>query len=268
LRLKAGSLLPCKPETNRSMRARRRQPEASPSPSLPGSFPSSLLSRSRAAAIDAGAKAFKANWLVEQSTSTRYHCISRFDSARPRSACTTTRAVLSAAYSARLTSPTLAPSPDCALCLVPETVPHYLLACPRFRRQCLALILRQGTARLSLRASRSAPLAPRLRATKSDPKPVLTFVRDTGRFPANALSGPLSSLSFPTYSYSYHRTFPVRLAKTYDHVDHIAYSAEPRRLFLPLSHILWPSWLYSQTVPGTGLGTRSETRNSWYCLWN
>ncbi|KAJ6541371.1 hypothetical protein B0H19DRAFT_959096 [Mycena capillaripes] len=26
----------------------------------------------------------------------------------------------------------LAPSPRCPLCLVPETVPHYLLACPRY----------------------------------------------------------------------------------------------------------------------------------------
>ncbi|KAJ7659009.1 hypothetical protein B0H17DRAFT_842174, partial [Mycena rosella] len=29
----------------------------------------------------------------------------------------------------------LAPSPDCPLCLVPKTVPHFLLSCPRFRRQ-------------------------------------------------------------------------------------------------------------------------------------
>ncbi|KAJ6537777.1 hypothetical protein B0H19DRAFT_874039, partial [Mycena capillaripes] len=29
----------------------------------------------------------------------------------------------------------LAPSPECQLCLVPETVPHYLLSCPCYRRQ-------------------------------------------------------------------------------------------------------------------------------------
>ncbi|KAJ7661003.1 hypothetical protein B0H17DRAFT_880638, partial [Mycena rosella] len=29
----------------------------------------------------------------------------------------------------------LAPSPDCPLCLVPESVPHFLLTCPRFCRQ-------------------------------------------------------------------------------------------------------------------------------------
>ncbi|KAJ7867476.1 hypothetical protein B0H13DRAFT_2559867 [Mycena leptocephala] len=72
----------------------------------------------------------------------------------------------------------LAPSPDCELCLVPETVPHYLLSCPRYHCQRLDLVLKLGTVRLSLR---------RLLATKSDPKPVLRFVRDTGRFPRYAL---------------------------------------------------------------------------------
>ncbi|KAJ7667172.1 hypothetical protein B0H17DRAFT_858959, partial [Mycena rosella] len=45
----------------------------------------------------------------------------------------------------------LGPSPDCALCLVPKTVSHYLLACPTYRRQRLTLITRLGTACLSLR---------------------------------------------------------------------------------------------------------------------
>ncbi|KAJ6545690.1 hypothetical protein B0H19DRAFT_1267073 [Mycena capillaripes] len=67
----------------------------------------------------------------------------------------------------------LAPSPDCELCLVPETVPHYLLVCPRYRRERLNLIRRLGTARISLR---------RLLAAKSDPKPVLGLVRETGCF--------------------------------------------------------------------------------------
>ncbi|KAJ7120480.1 hypothetical protein C8R43DRAFT_825024, partial [Mycena crocata] len=67
----------------------------------------------------------------------------------------------------------LGPSPNCPRCLVPETVSHYLLACPLYRRQRLDLIIRIGTARLSLR---------RLIAAKADPKPVLTFVRATARF--------------------------------------------------------------------------------------
>ncbi|KAJ7128748.1 hypothetical protein C8R43DRAFT_835529, partial [Mycena crocata] len=67
----------------------------------------------------------------------------------------------------------LGPSPDCSRCLVPETVSHFLLACPLYRRQRLDLIIRIGTARLSLR---------RLISTKADPKPVLAFVRATGRF--------------------------------------------------------------------------------------
>ncbi|KAJ7753641.1 hypothetical protein DFH07DRAFT_744246 [Mycena maculata] len=44
----------------------------------------------------------------------------------------------------------LAPSPDCALCLVPETFSHYLLSCLLYRRQRVALISRLGTACLSL----------------------------------------------------------------------------------------------------------------------
>ncbi|KAJ6454338.1 hypothetical protein C8R45DRAFT_772010, partial [Mycena sanguinolenta] len=67
----------------------------------------------------------------------------------------------------------LAPSPVCEACLVPETVSHYLLACPRYRRHRLELIRALGTARLSLR---------RLLAVKSDPSPTLRFVRDTSRF--------------------------------------------------------------------------------------
>ncbi|KAJ6587824.1 hypothetical protein B0H10DRAFT_1724498, partial [Mycena sp. CBHHK59/15] len=67
----------------------------------------------------------------------------------------------------------LDPSPDCSLCLVPETVSHFLLACPGYQRQRLTLIARLGTVCLSLR---------RLISAKSDPHPVLAFVRDTGRF--------------------------------------------------------------------------------------
>ncbi|KAJ6581332.1 hypothetical protein B0H19DRAFT_1060930 [Mycena capillaripes] len=63
----------------------------------------------------------------------------------------------------------LAPSPDCDFCLVvPETVPHYLLSCPRYRRERLKLVLSLGTARLSLR---------RLLAVKADPRPVLRLLQ-------------------------------------------------------------------------------------------
>ncbi|KAJ7626485.1 hypothetical protein B0H17DRAFT_963377, partial [Mycena rosella] len=72
----------------------------------------------------------------------------------------------------------LAPSPDCDHCLVPETVSHFLLACARYSRHRLALILRLGTANLTLR---------RLISTKSDPAPVLSFVRDTARLPRYSL---------------------------------------------------------------------------------
>ncbi|KAJ6449489.1 hypothetical protein C8R45DRAFT_753748, partial [Mycena sanguinolenta] len=65
-----------------------------------------------------------------------------------------------------------APSPLCSHCAIPETVPHYLLSCPGYRRQRLQLIVRLGTARLSLK---------RLLAAKSDHKAVLAYVRDTLR---------------------------------------------------------------------------------------
>jgi hypothetical protein len=72
----------------------------------------------------------------------------------------------------------LGPSPDCSLCLVPETVSHFLLSCPKLRRQRLELIRKVGTARLSLRL---------LLGVKSDPKPVLALARDSGRFPRYTL---------------------------------------------------------------------------------
>jgi hypothetical protein len=72
----------------------------------------------------------------------------------------------------------LAPSPACALCNTPESVPHFLLLCPAYRRQRLDLVRRLGTARLSLKLLLSA---------KKDAKPVLDFVRDTGRFPRYSL---------------------------------------------------------------------------------
>ncbi|KAJ7478550.1 hypothetical protein FB451DRAFT_1396315 [Mycena latifolia] len=58
-------------------------------------------------------------------------------------------------------------------CLVPETVPHFLLACPLYCHHRLRLIHPLGTACLSLRL---------LLATKSEAQPVLDFVHDTGRY--------------------------------------------------------------------------------------
>jgi ribonuclease HI len=150
------------------------------------------LPASKAAAMDAGAKEFKARWLEEWTMSPRFRRISLFDNAKPSNAVARMYDGLSRpqcsiltqlrtthlALNAYLYRFHLAPSPDCELCLVPETVPHYLLLCPHYRRQRLDLVLKLGTARLSLR---------RLLAAKSDSKPVLRFVHDTGRFPRYAL---------------------------------------------------------------------------------
>jgi hypothetical protein len=68
----------------------------------------------------------------------------------------------------------LAASSHCLLCAVPETVPHFLLLCPVFRRQRLELILKLGTARLSLKL---------LLGMKADHKSVLSFVRNTNHIP-------------------------------------------------------------------------------------
>ncbi|KAJ7877212.1 hypothetical protein B0H14DRAFT_3436155 [Mycena olivaceomarginata] len=68
----------------------------------------------------------------------------------------------------------LAPSPACALCNVPGSVPHFLLICPSNHPHRQRLVRRLGTARLSVKLLLSA---------KRDTKPVLDFVRDTVRFP-------------------------------------------------------------------------------------
>jgi ribonuclease HI len=152
----------------------------------------SPLPSSRAAVADAGNKEFTARWQAEWSRSPRFLRISLFDSALPRAGVARAYSDLSRpqcsvftqlrtahfALNSYLYRFHLAPSPDCDLCLVPETVPHYLLSCPRYRRERLDMIISLGTARLSLR---------RLLAVKSDPKPALRFVRDTGRFPRYAL---------------------------------------------------------------------------------
>jgi ribonuclease HI len=152
----------------------------------------SPLPTSKAAALAVGAKAFRERWIAEWSASLRFHRLSLFDSPKPSNALARLYADLSRPQCSILTQLRtahlalnsylyhfhLGPSPDCALCLVPETVPHFLLSCPAYRRQRLRLILRLGTARLTLRLLLSA---------KSQPRPVLDFVRETERFQRYAL---------------------------------------------------------------------------------
>jgi hypothetical protein len=147
---------------------------------------------SKAAALADGAKAFNVRWLAESTASPRFLRLSLYDNAKPSSTVARMYSSLSRPQSSVLTQLCtthvllnaylycfhLGPSPDCALCLVPETVPHFLLLCPQYRRQRLDLIRRLGTARLSLRL---------LLAVKSDPKPVLEFARDIGCFPRYAI---------------------------------------------------------------------------------
>ncbi|KAJ7745036.1 hypothetical protein B0H14DRAFT_3514616 [Mycena olivaceomarginata] len=62
----------------------------------------------------------------------------------------------------------LALSPSCSLCDAPETVAHFLLLCPKYRRERLKLIVKLGTARLSFKL---------LLGTKAEHGPVFSFVR-------------------------------------------------------------------------------------------
>ncbi|KAJ6464901.1 hypothetical protein C8R45DRAFT_801640, partial [Mycena sanguinolenta] len=65
------------------------------------------------------------------------------------------------------------PSPLCQHCAVPESVPHFLLACPRYRATRIRLMLHLKMSCLSLNS---------LISSKTEASPVLAFVRDTGRF--------------------------------------------------------------------------------------
>jgi ribonuclease HI len=147
---------------------------------------------SKAAAIAASAKARNRRWLEELYTSPRYRRLSFFDNPHPSS--TTSRmynglsrlqcSVLTQlrtghiGLNAHLHRFHLAPSGDCALCFVPETVQHFLISCPTNHRHRLRLVGRLCMSRLSMKL---------LLSSKSDPKPVLDFARDTGRFPCYAL---------------------------------------------------------------------------------
>jgi hypothetical protein len=72
----------------------------------------------------------------------------------------------------------LTPSPMCSHCAIPESVPHFLLTCPKYRAQRLTFIMCIGTAHLSLH---------HLISTKHDAALILVFVCDTGHFPRYAL---------------------------------------------------------------------------------
>ncbi|KAJ7883203.1 hypothetical protein B0H14DRAFT_3433072 [Mycena olivaceomarginata] len=171
-------LLRASPTLWLSTHARRRRPRAPPPPSHPESSPSnSPHPTSRAAMADEGNQQFLNRWIAEWSASPRFQRISLFDLnafprlavarvlSRPQCSILTQLHTVHFALNAYLCRFHLTPSPDCALCLVPGTVYH---------RERHKLILAVGTGRLSLR---------RLLSVKSDPKPVLRYVRDTGRFP-------------------------------------------------------------------------------------
>ncbi|KAF7372264.1 hypothetical protein MVEN_00086000 [Mycena venus] len=153
----------------------------------------SPLPASKAAAVASGIKAFNARWLAEWKPSPRFTRISAFDSAIPSKTVTRMYNKLNRPGCSILTQLRtghiglnaylhrfhLAPSPLCPHCAaVPESVSHFLLACPAHRTHRLRLIARVGTTRISLR---------RLLSIKHEPGPVLAFVRDTGRFPRYAL---------------------------------------------------------------------------------
>jgi hypothetical protein len=146
---------------------------------------------SKAAAIEAAGKSFQARWKAEWSTSPCIHRLSLFDAASPSNLnarmydglshpqCSILTRLWTGhiGLNAHLHRFRLTASPDCSLCFVPETVSHFLLACPAHHHARRILITRLGTARLTLR----------LLSSKADHKPVLDFVRDTDRFPRYAL---------------------------------------------------------------------------------
>jgi hypothetical protein len=150
------------------------------------------LPTSKAAALAAGAKHFRKRWLSEWSSSPRFAHLSRFDNVtpgkntekiyagltRPQCSILTQLRTTYIGLNAFLYRFHLGPSPDCPLCLVPETLSHFLLACPKYRRQRLQLIKKVGTACLTLRL---------LLGAKSDPKPTVAFARNSGRFPRYSL---------------------------------------------------------------------------------
>ncbi|KAF7372603.1 hypothetical protein MVEN_00123200 [Mycena venus] len=148
----------------------------------------SPLPSSKSAVVASGIKAFAARWLREWQSSPRFARIAAFDSAIPSKAVVRMYSNLSCPGCSVLTQLRtghiglnaylhrfhLAPSPLCPHCAsAPESVPHFLLACPTLRAHRLRLIARIGTARISMR---------RLLSIKHDPAPVLAFVEDLRRY--------------------------------------------------------------------------------------
>jgi ribonuclease HI len=143
---------------------------------------------SKAAAIAAGSMEFTKRWDAEWASSPRRRRLALYDDTAPSKSIARMYEDLTRPQCSILTQLRTghiglnthlhrfgaALSPTCAHCSALETVPHFLLACPAHRRQRLQLIIRLGTARLTMK---------RLLAVKSDHKTVLVFVRDTHRLP-------------------------------------------------------------------------------------
>ncbi|KAJ7750700.1 hypothetical protein DFH07DRAFT_961297 [Mycena maculata] len=112
------------------------------------------LPLSRVAVVVAGAKLLCARWFKERKSSTRYMCLSLFNITTPGKTiermykglsclqCSVLMQMRTAhiGLNAYLHRFCLAPSPECPLHLVPETVSHFLLMCPRYCWQRLPLI--------------------------------------------------------------------------------------------------------------------------------
>ncbi|KAF7354484.1 putative RNA-directed DNA polymerase from transposon X-element [Mycena venus] len=143
---------------------------------------------SKAAAIVAGSAEFVERWKAEWASSPRRRRLALYDDTtpsmsvarmykdltRPQCSILTQLRTGHIGLNAHLHRIGIALSPTCAHCSALETIPHFLLACPAYRRQRLQLIVQLGTARLTVK---------RLLAVKSDHKTVLAYVRDTHRLP-------------------------------------------------------------------------------------
>jgi hypothetical protein len=108
---------------------------------------------SKAAAITAGGAALKERWIAEWSTSPRRQRLSLLGDttpiprmydylSRPQCSVLTQLRTGHIGLNAYLHRFAIALSSQCPLCATPETVPHFLLLCPAFRRQRLELILK------------------------------------------------------------------------------------------------------------------------------
>jgi hypothetical protein len=147
---------------------------------------------SKAAAIAAGISFFKERWESEWNSSPQHLLLSLLgdttpsiaiprmydDLSRPQCSVISQLRTGHIGVNAYLHRFNLAPSPTCSLCAAPETVAHFLLSCPKSRRERLKLMVKLGTARLSLKL---------LLGLKAELEPVLAYVRATERLPRYSL---------------------------------------------------------------------------------